>query len=75
MTALVVETENNQAAIVSTAFSGVPSGQSTFMLDLSNQMSVVWNQDCMYEGAPCANPPTYLNANFTTSETIEKAFT
>lgn len=75
ITASVIETDNNQAALVSTAFSGVPSDEMTFMLDLSNSMTVVWNSDCMYDGASCANAPTFLNANFTSSETIENAFT
>lgn len=47
MTATLLETLNNQPVLVSASFSGVPSDQTNFMLDLSNSMSVVWNADCI----------------------------
>lgn len=47
----------------------------TFMLDLSNSMTVVWNADCVNSASvPCSQAPTYLNSNFTTTEPIDSTF-
>lgn len=48
------------------------------MIDLNNDMTVVWNTDCVQmvqDSGNCSQSPTYLNAQYSTTETIDRTFT
>jgi hypothetical protein len=79
--ATVLTANNYMPPLVETSINA-PSSEINFyyfMLDFSNDQTVVWSSDCTqalasYTGA-CSAEPTYLNQNYTSNATILRTFT